>query len=251
MEYVSKYARKNSLKFRKAIFSLIKTMTEKRISENKNEWILVTKRVLYNESGERKLSTQPTAEEKMIEKLTGGYTEIIASYDSMTEIPLYLKRFPSGLEWKSKYLEFVVVNYLNETYILSERLGAYTKKVSRIYKNTPRATKLIEHIKEVDKKMNDFFLNINFTRGRHVHEKRFHDDDLQRLVYLEILYQNIKTHSDKFVESEYKKALAFNKTKWHNFIEKRNKGYEDLLGVYFSIMYSVIFDKNGDFLTPE
>jgi len=252
MDDRSKYTQGGYEKFRKAVFAMSKPVLDKRFNENRNEWIVITKNILFNQKGQKTFSKPPTKEEEIILKIRGGFNEIALSYDSMTEIPLYLKKYPQKLIWKSKFLEFVIVNYLNEVYILSERLEAYTKKIIRLSKKHPDIAKVEKEILTFDKLFKDLFNSHNNNlRGEHVHVRRFEDDDLNRLVYLEVLYHNGNNPNDKFVNSEYKKAIAFNKKKWLDSFEESNKKYERFLDMYFTMIYSIVFDKHGTFRNPK
>ncbi|NJN79351.1 MAG: hypothetical protein HC797_02135 [Anaerolineales bacterium] len=100
--------------------------------------------------------------------------------------------------------------------------------------------------------MKDLFnSNNNNIRGKHVHLRRFEDDDLSRLTYLEVLYHAGNNPNDKFVKSEYKKAIAFNKKKWLDIFEEKNKKYEGFLDMYFTLIHTIVFEKNGDFRNPK
>lgn len=249
MDEISKYTQGGYEKFRKAVFAMSKPFIDKSFNENSHEWIEITKNILFNQKGQRALSKPPTKEEEIIFKIRSGFIEIALSYDSMTEIPLYLKKYPQNLTWKSKFLEFIIANYHNEVYILSERLEAYTTKVIRLYKKHDDIAKLKKLILDFDKSLKDLFKNHNNDRrGEHVHKRRFEDEDLSRLSYLEVLYQN---DNNPIISTEYKKAIAFNKKKWLDNFEKSNKTYESFLDIYFTVIYSVVFDKNGNFRNPK
>lgn len=252
MDEVSKYTKGGYEKFRKGVFAISKPILDKRFDENRHEWVMITKNILLNEKGQRTLSKPPTKEEEIILIIRAGFIEIALSYDSMTEIPLYLKKYPQNLIWKSKFLEFVIVNYFNEVYILSKRLETYTKKIIRLYKKHPDIKKLEKIVLDFDRSLEDLFKNHNNNRrSEHVHERRFDDEDLSRLVYLEVLYHNGKNPNNNFINTEYKKAIAFNKKKWLDNFEKSNKTYESFLDMYFTVIYSVVFDKNGNFRNPK
>ena len=163
---------------------------------------------------------------------------------------MLLHRFPANLPSKAKYLEFVITSYLNEVYILSNRLEAYTKKITRLYKNSLHIKNRIDLLLEFSKRLNNSFRGINNMRGLHVHERRYRDDDLDSLIFLEIFFKD-KSSLSKIINPIYKKSLAQGKKKWLQFLQNRNNEIQEILDAYFTAMHIVVFDDKGNFIVPK
>jgi hypothetical protein len=57
-----------------------------------------------------------------------GFNEIFISFERLKDLEVYISRFPNTktLIAKIDYLRFLIENYLNEMYLLKERLNKYS-----------------------------------------------------------------------------------------------------------------------------
>lgn len=224
-------------------------MIEKVYNEHFDGYIVATWNLANNMNGPRSVTRDLDFREKALMKIWSGYLEIERSYRILDEIPLYLKRFPSKSPSKSRYLEFIITSYLNEVYVLRNRIDSYTKKIARLYKNDFQPNQrslLIQLSNELIKS----FDNITNIRGRHVHRYRYSDDDLDSLTYLEIF---IDEEEFKLIgiNKMYKKLLGFNKIKWLQTFQSNKNSFQIVLDAYFTGLYSIIFDGKGNFSVPK
>ena len=227
-------------KFKKEALSILGQTTQKIISENREEWGQVTLNIILNE-GQRILNRKRDPKEELLAKILEGFFEIESSYNSLKETPYFLRQLPGKLPSKSKYLELVITGYLNETYILTKRIEAYTTKISRLYKFNKDTTNKLKKLAILNEKLSEYFNVINAIRSRHVHQNRYKDDDLDRLVFLELFINDTASFS-KLITPIYKKSLAENKKKWLKYFQIQNETFEKIFDIYFAVLYDVIFD---------
>lgn len=77
-------------------------------------------------------------------------------------------------------MRYHIEAYLQEVYILSERLQRFLRKVEKA--TISARDKLgINLVKELKLATESSFKNVVGTRGQHVHESRFEDDELRSL----------------------------------------------------------------------
>lgn len=240
---------KGHIKFRKAIMNTLKPVFEKTLTENRRELGQVSRNILFNEVGPKKLDRTLSKNEKVFSVILEGYFEIERAYSSLNELPLFIGQFPKNLPRKSKYLELIITNYLNEVYILSKRLEAYRTKISRLYRNNANFKSQQGLLKSLSEELTKIFKIINKTRSNHVHESRFSDIDLDRLIYLELFIDDASM--GKLFISTYKKALKENKKKWQDYFNDRNNEMQKILDIYFQILYMVIFDEKESLIYPN
>jgi hypothetical protein len=94
------------------------------------------------------------------------------------------------------------------------------------------------------------FENIVATRGRHVHDKRYSDDDLERLFMLELTAEN-ETKLGKALHELFKVEFTICRGKWLERMKTNNNVVEELMGVYFTILHPFIFDDTGEIIVPN
>ncbi len=236
-------------KFISAIMEETKPIALKMAKSGKVREVL--KNMLFDEPGERYAGLPPSYEEKVLKKMVFGISEIEASFQTLNDIPLYIKRFPnknSNIS-KTRFLNYHVGNYLNENYILRERLVTYQKVIARMYKNDERLSELNKQIKKIEVLVTGFD-GIIVTRGRHVHQERYGDEDFERLTFFERMAKEDDPLSSILGEV-YPLALKDYRAKWIKTISENNDNLKKILDMYFEILYSIVFDKNGNFIYPK
>ena len=169
-----------------------------------------------------------------------GFSEISNSLDTLRLIELFIKTNPpeeNGINY-SNYLTYHVHNYLQEMYILKERLKTYATKIQRKYAKAideESVTKIIESLMKIITESLGNITGDGGIRNLHVHAKRFADDELNWLsstTFLAALNDEFKIHST----TAYKSA----KNKWQKTIENNNSELNKLIDLYFNTIYSII-----------
>ena len=118
-----------------------------------------------------------------------------------------------------------------------------------MYKNARHLGEMEKQVKKLDILVSGFD-GIVTTRGRHVHEKRYSDEDFERLGFFEIM-GNKDDPLLSLLEMFYPFALRDYRKKWLKTISENNNNIAKLLDTYFDILYDVVFDKKGKFIEPN
>ena len=144
---------------------------------------------LFDLPGPRRPNPEPTPASKFTGQLVRGNLEIQTAYFTIRNVRRFFSRSPRGLvNRRSDYLGFVVHAYLNEIYILEQRMCAYLKKLPKDAAKNSEVRNNLEKIRpDLLKVVKDAFKGINGTRGAHVHEQRFCDEGIDRLRTFELL----------------------------------------------------------------
>ncbi len=210
----------------------------------------VLKRRLAKTDGEAIPQDVAPKPDLLFSKIFGGYTEIVNTYEVMLDIGVYIRRFPfSGTRVrKTRYLQFHIEAYLHEVYILRERLVAYTAMVERLYRKTPRKSLAAEAASRAELAVRAALGSITDTRSSHVHQRRFSEKRLDDLTGTEL----VATYSDEefwqtYLRWQYREV----RREWVERIQDNNKAVEELLNMFSDILYPVLFDKEGNFITPR
>jgi len=171
-----------------------------------------------------------------------GYTEISTSYETLLLIEKFITLYPPNLDGinYSNYLNYHIHNYLQEMYIIKERLNSYATIIQRRYS---KATDK-EFLKPI---MNSLFEIVKHTlhgitgegktgvRNIHVHHERFTDEEMNWLSSTTFLSQ---FHEEFKIESQ--KAYESAKNKWHNLIQTNNAELLKLFEIYFDALFNII-----------
>jgi hypothetical protein len=184
--------------------------------------------------------------QKVVDIIFCGFTEISDTFESLefSKKLLSVESPRSKKIAKEKYLKFVVNTYLQDVYILKERLNTYATQIQRMHKKMGRNDLANKHIEPLYKLVKDAFQNLVDIRGGHVHARRYTDVGLSQVSSFAL----VAKFDSKF-ENPHDSSLKDSKQEWKNRIQKNNKETEKLLNEYFEeLLYVVAAD--GEVITP-
>jgi len=223
-----------------------------KLMKNK-EFFEVMSNIIFDEPGARHVGITPSPKEKSFRKILTGFTEIEATFQALKDISFYMGHFPPKHPSisKNRFLNYHIGNYLNENYILRERLISYQKTITRMYKSDRRLAEMGKNVKRLEDLVSGFDGIVN-TRGKHVHQERYGDEDFERLnIYERMTKEDGDDPLVSVVVRLYPLALRDYRKKWIKIISENNDKIKEILDMYFEILYSVVFDKNGNWIDPN
>jgi len=220
----------------------------KEVNKNSKELNKIYKNVLLDRKGPRALSGYKLDKEEyfIANKLFRPYMEIMNSFESIQNIPIYISSFPftsKGIS-KNNYLKYHIENYLQELYIMQQRLITYLKVIDRAYLKTERSDIVHGKIVILTKVVNNTFDQYSKARGSHVHELRYSDNDIDRLSLFDLLSRSEDTDFSNTMNLGYKLAYKEIRKKWVKKIEDDSNGIIKLLDVYLNVLYKLITKKD-------
>lgn len=192
-------------------------------------------------------STEQTGIEFII---FNGFTEISNSISTLRLIEKFVGINPpseEGIDY-SNYLIYHVHNYLQEMYILKERLKTYATKIQRKYAKAiseESVTTIIESLIQIITESLKNITGDGGARNLHVHTKKYADEELNWLssiTFLAAFNDEFKIHSEV--------AYNLQKNKWQKTIANNNKKLNKLIDLYFNTIYSII-SVNGKVVLPQ
>lgn len=249
-EYMAEDRLRGSKKFIAAVMEETTPIIEAIIKDKRS--LEVMKNILFDEPGPRYMGLTPSPRDESLRKILFGFTEIDASFKVINDIPYYMKRFPpqSSDVSKTRFLNYHVANYFNEIYILRERLVAYQKVITRMYKKDRRLVEMGRQVQNLEILLSGFD-GLVATRSKHVHEKRYDDDDFVRLNFFQTVNDKDNPLISSLLHKLYPLALKEYRKKWLKTISENNDSIQKILDIYFEILYGIVFDKNGKFVDPK
>ena len=202
-------------------------------------------------SGPKRISRNMTPFDVFFSKLFAGFNEIYSSYYSLLDIEVYLRRFPypNTKISKTRYLAYHMENYLNEVYILKERLSSYCTVVGRLYRNDQTVKDLKGAVRDLSGIVQKSLKGITNTRDIHVHSSRFTDEDLDRLSSIELI--NRGPNEIPPLKTVYKVAFRNTRKKYGVAIKRNNEEIRKILDAYFEVLYAVVANRKGGVRYPR
>lgn len=165
------------------------------------------------------------------ESIFRGYLEISESLDSL-ELALRLIGLAppraKGVD-KGKYLSFLVAAYLQDIYILEQRMTAYATKLSRLYK-LPGLPSIVNEI------VYQPLENIIKARGAHVHTRRYADEHLDAVETF-ALFKRVGHGLGNHLDDEYRIAQLH----WMKLAKTNNIQIRQIAERYFKVVKAAIF----------
>ncbi len=195
--------------------------------------------------GPKAPNPKDTPESKFVSPLLWGNIEIQATYFTICKVRQFFSRSPRGLvNLKSDYLGFVVHAYLNEIYILEQRMCTYLKTLPRAAAKGSEVRDRLDKVKpELLKAVNHVFNNVRGTRGAHVHQQRFSDDGIDRLRIVELM-NHFPRHFPP-LESFYRSELRRVRKSWDVRFAANEIAIKTLMDHYYDVILTAIFKPDG------
>jgi hypothetical protein len=173
---------------------------------------------------------KPSANEQYWLNWFRDSSEIEASLMRLDQALVYLSHYPSSRVFRfhglseADWIRYHIEAYLQETYILSERLGRFLRKVEKVA-IAARDKAGVSTVKRLKASVDATLKNVVKVRGGHVHEYRFQDDELQNLDTLVLV-----TKAGKMRELRGFRRLKFATAldKWRKQLLSNNKETEKL-----------------------
>lgn len=206
---------------------------------------------LFDLPGPKSVKPEPKPESKFIRTLVVGSLEIYTASRRIANARRYFLQTPRGIsQSKSDYLEFVLYAYLNELYVLEERMCAYVKALARAASRNSDVRKRLEKIvPNLLERVCNAFRGTREVRGSHIHRQRFRDEEVGRLSSLELVVtsQSFRKSADDFTIYEllYRNQLRKVKRSWRKRFQDNETAIETLLNQYFEVIMEALLEKNG------
>jgi hypothetical protein len=195
-----------------------------------------------------------TKEYSVLWIIVKGTSEIQEAYESLLDVEVYIRRFPyKGTRvTKPRYLRSVIENYLNRVYVLKQRLKKFLQEIETLYAQGNRRKEVKKITQPLFTYLKNSLDNVVAIRGSSVHGENFNSKDLSQLDGLDFSVRTISGLSaqeafQEFYDFQYGKI----RLKWVKDIKDLNRMLNGLLDEYYSKLYQVIFDSNGELITPE
>src|SRR5579884_2607692 len=167
----------------------------------------------------------PTQEQAYFLRVFRAWREVVGCLGVLGDCDEHLRRGPGTRMIASAYFRFVVVGYLQELYILNERLTKFGVLIERCwrYMSAPVIPELFKRLRRL---LESSFREILQTRNRHVHEHRFIDADIAKLELGELVLSLLSGGGASKGHEQvtfYKNACRAAKTKWLKQMEGNRK----------------------------
>ncbi len=166
-----------------------------------------------------------------------GFYEISSSLENIRLTLSFISIVPpkNNKINRSDYLKYHVHVYLQEIYILKERLNEYATKIQRRYSKINKEIDIKELMKPLFQLIKITFKGITNARSQHVHSERFSDNDLDWLSSTTFLS---KFHQEYEIPSKmaYKKASQ----KWKKTVKNNIQEINKIIDIYFDTIYAII-----------
>ncbi len=189
-----------------------------------------------------------TPYEVFLETLQLNYVEIGLSRENLMSVERYLPRIPAISKVSpTVQLRYHITNYMNEIYILQNRMLAFLTYIEKIYRNEARAPQLKAAISRMRADITHILSGIITTRGGHVHDAHYEDKELFRLAFLEYAARDL----DQSFKPTFKAALKAELQRRRRWVRTTNKQIKKLLDKYFAALSVAVFDSKGQVKLPH
>ena len=163
------------------------------------------------------------------------FSEINNSMERLTHSLVYLSSYPKSKAFhfhrlsEADWLRYHIEAYLNEVYILHERLTRFLRKIEKVG-IAARDKSALNSVNKLKAVVTASLKNVVRARGGHVHEQRFDDTELANLGSLVLITKSSELRPLRTLRQlQYLKALQ----KWRRQLLANNKETQKLCEYVF------------------
>ena len=230
--------------YMEAVLRLFGEKVDKLTEGNREELGEALLNSLLDLDGPKQVDAKPDGETTFLARLFNGLSEINGSYESLRDAEIYIRRFPFSdtRVTRDRYLKYIIENHLHETYILKERLLKYLKTVERLYKPDEQMDSIKKGTSPLYKLVSQSLKRLTTQRNFHVHNSRIVSKNIDRIASIDLITPGLENDwLTSYARWQFREVRKQHKKQ----IEAINDEIEDLLGVYFSKLYSLVFYESG------
>lgn len=191
-------------------------------------------------AGKQLLDEAPnlTPDEEFLTRIFREFSEVFNTLEALRDTQVYLSRFPFGRTrvTKGRYLAHQISIYFQEIYILRVRLVRLARTVKDGLSAAGRRQHADEKIGPLFKLIKQGFGRLEETRGSHVHNRRFSDDDLSRLQTIDLLARTMPEAKPR-LEEIHREVRA----KWVSKIRGSITSIEAFMDTYADRLWEGLF----------
>jgi hypothetical protein len=171
------------------------------------------------------------------------FIEIDTAVNRLDQAYVYLSHYPGGKAFpfqrlsEAEWIRYHVETYIQELYVLHQRFKRFLKKIERAAKGA-RDDDGVTTAQGLARAFENGFSNFVRIRGAHVHEFRFHDEELSTLD-LALLFTRAKSKLPMLRHARrdrYTAAL----NKWRKFMANSNKNILEACVTLFEETNSIL-----------
>jgi hypothetical protein len=188
-------------------------------------------------------------EDQHVMKLFWAFSEIHGCIERLRHCETYVRSFPfSGTRVsRGAYLQFVVEGHLHEIYILRTRLEKLATAVARLFKSDQDAKRIGVTTGAVKTFLETSLEGLSRTRGSHVHEWRYSNEDIDRLELIRTLRRGKLSPFTKTLIPLQRLAAEESHERLLEQARRWNKRVSKVLEEVFRVLNPIVF--NADMKT--
>jgi len=241
-------------RFQSAMLTAMRPYLLSAIEQYRQDFEHAIKNRLFNLKGPRVVNRALTPKDRFLGKMFGAFNELQKSFETLEDIAFYVARFPyrNTRVTPERHLQFCVEAYLNEVYLLQERLLAFVKLVERQYKKDKDEAFARIQFQSLADSIRQSLKGVVGARATHVHEVRFTDPDIDRLSMIALLSRNRDGKSDELRRVYFRLEYDDAKGKWRDKLSQNNKTIRSMLDMVYDNLYGLIFETTtGELRIPK
>ncbi len=236
-------------RFKETLFAALRCALSRSHQQSENGKHSTLGKFLMGQTDELVGSPVPESD-KFVVDLSLRFSEILRSAQVLNDIVVYLKRFPPGIS-RSRFLNYHVRSYLQEMYILRERLNALLKKYERWNSPIVPNSNTFLTLSDCRNIIAKAFDRIVDLRGEDVHRRQFSDPELERLEGWEGLVEGGVDPGKEWMTKAYEDQIKAARERWISQIETNNATIAQVLDIVFDSLSGVTFAANEGVIIPK
>lgn len=183
--------------------------------------------------------------------LSSWETEIDMSLQTLEDTELYVRRFPYGETdlSKTRHLRRHIEKYIEEMYILKERLVGMVDAIDDMYDEGDLEIQYelaLPFAKKIAKNTLNPITGYGNVRGTHVHEKRYTPPEIKKLAQMEQMIRLMEDDDKTYGVIMAKRDEKYKKVRkeWAERVKREISEIKKMIDQYFGLLRNVLFDSD-------
>lgn len=135
--------------------------------------------------------------------------------------------------------------------MLRERINKYLKQIRKSFKKDNNRQSIVSITNSFLIITERVFSEPTKTRGRHIHEYRFQDNEIIRLETLELLKLVDDSEINSVLSTQFKFDYILQRKKWKQNLKTMNRIFKIFLDDFGGLLVAHLFDEENRFIYPN
>jgi len=186
-------------------------------------------------------------------QVVGGAIDIGDQLDKLRAYEVYIEEFNYKGEklTRTQHLRYTIENYLNDIFVLKNRMKKYLQKIMLLYSRDPNSKQIRKSCRHLLRRFPEIYDRILTLRGIHVHNKRYSESNIEMLERVEFISKVSNGGSKQSIRALFEIETRKQYAKWTRILKELNDYIEKDIDGVCDELCPLILNRNKNIRYPR